>query len=83
MNEYWAPSGRIPQVLRPTPPGYVPGPDGSLIFNPPAPYCAPYSRSCGFCSQKLAFWEQEKQSFCMYIRGYGPAIHTRPGSVHW
>ncbi len=83
MTEYWEPSGRIPIVLKPSPPGYVMGPDGQWCFNPPPGYCRPYSRSCGCMSQKLAMICQEKTSFCMYIRGYGPAIHTRKASTLW
>lgn len=83
MTEYWEPGGRIPQVLKPTPPGYVMGPDGKWCFNPPPGYCRPYSRSYGCISKSLAMHCQEKQSFCMYIRGYGPAIHTRKASILW
>ena len=83
MTEYWEPSGRIPMVLKPTPPGYVMGPDGQWCFNPPAGYVRPYSRSYGCLSQKMAICCQEKQSFMMYIRGYGPAIHTRKASILW
>lgn len=81
MNMYWAPSGRIPEVLKPLPAGYTMNADGELVFNTPPGFFRVYSRSCGGFSQWLAFRCQEKQSFHMYIRGYGPAIHTRPASV--
>jgi len=81
MNMYWAPSGRIPEVLRPLPAGYTMNENGELVFNTPPGFLHVHSRSCGPVSQWLAFRCQEKQSFHMYIRGYGPAIHTRPASV--
>lgn len=83
-NFYWQPSGRPPEVLRPLPPGYLAPPTGDLtedcFVTPPKhfPIC---SRSCGCFSRWWATCWQEKQSFHMYIRGNGPAIHSRPASV--
>lgn len=81
MNMYWAPSGRIPEVLRPLPPGYQMNSNGDLVFHTPPGFIPVKPPCCGPLTQWLAFRCQEKQSFHMYIRGYGPAIHTRPASV--
>jgi hypothetical protein len=82
----WPHAGRIAYGgMRPIPPGYVETPSGELVFDPPPDptMLRPYSRSPGVCSRWLAAHCQEKYSFCMYIRGYGPAIHSRPASVCW
>jgi hypothetical protein len=75
-NMYWAPSGRPPEVLRPIPPGYVVGPCGELIFAPPPKFPRP-----------IPVWmdnyQQDRQSYHMYMRGYGPAIHSRPVGTFW
>lgn len=85
-NNFSWPPGRPAEVLRPLPPGYVAPPTGNVnedCFQTPPRHFHIWSRSCGCLSRSLSLHCQEKQSFHMYIRGNGPAIHSRPGSIWW
>jgi hypothetical protein len=83
--EPWPRSGWISSAgMRPLAPGYVPNENGEIVFNAQIfPYRRQDCWSPGWLFRKIGECHQEKTSFQMYIRGYGPAIHTRPASIWW
>jgi hypothetical protein len=93
--EAWPRSGRTAlSGMKPLPPGYVPNENGDIVYRPPLGYIKPHCPAPRFMWWLCPQWTaakcqqaelkcQEVQSFNLYIRGYGPAIHTRPASSHW